>query len=704
MLVIYAEKSSLAKAIANALQAGKRIALESEPTIGYYEFSYNGEAAILCHGVGHLAQLVPAKTYGEEYSAWDLTKYPCIPNNFKISPKDATRKCFDLVKSFFQKADWLINATDADREGELIFGYVYQLSDINTPWKRLWIEDLTNEKLLSAFSNLKSSDEMLPLQMAGRARDTADWLIGCNLTLAMTKKFAGSGQLLPIGRVQTPTLALVVNREKAIQSHIKTPFWKLIATFKSPDGDFDAEYSNGNFLDEAQANSVLSSCTRHDGKVTSKVVKQKTISAPLLYNTTQLQSAAIKKYGWNVDKVEKITQALYEKKLVSYPRTSTEHLTEAMKPEVIETLQKIMKLPEYSEYILPEEQWTEFTKRHFDDSKVGSHTALIPTLDVPTDLSGITDDEKQLYDLYVKSLLRVIYPKAIEEETTVQLDTNGAPFKVTGTVIVNSGWYAIDALPERKTLPKIEENAVYSTNYILKKGETEPPKRYSEGDLLEAMELAGQKLEDEETRTLMKLQKKGLGTDATRGSILKSLFAKELLAMKGKSIIPTEKGIFLINTLPVEDLKSAETTGNWEKRLNDISLGNSSFDDFITDISEHTRLWFKTIAESDKQAYISDDEKAMLCPWCGKPVRKMKWGYGCSGYNDGCKFSINAEICGKKITEAQVLMLIKSGKTGIIKGFTAKSGKTFDAALVVNQAEKKISFEFPKTDTKPMKK
>jgi len=703
MVVIYAEKSSLAKEIAKTLGAGKRIPLKEEPTVGYYQFKYKGEDAVLCHGVGHLASLVPAKSYDEKYGKWDLNVFPCIPDTFKKAPKSATVKCMKLVKSFFDKADWIINATDPDREGELIFTYVYEVCKCKAPYKRVWIEDLTDAKILYAFNNLKEPAEQLSpqvqgnardLQLAGRARDIADWLIGNNLTVAVTKKFGGFNNMLSVGRVQTPTLALVVRREMEIKNHVKTPYWKLSAIFSSPNAPFEAEYEKGNFKIENEATAVLAQCNGNRGVVTSLETKHKKESAPLLYNATQLQVTANKKLGWDSDRTVKVMQSLYEKKLMTYPRTSSEHLTEAMIPEVTLTIQKLLKTPEYSQYSIP--QWADFTKRHFDDKKVGSHPAIIPTVNVPDNLNDLTDDEKLLYDLLAKSIIRMIYPKAELSDTTAIICVNTHNFKATGSVITNNGWYAVDALPKDKAvLPQLSEGQMLDGKYSLKKGETEPPKRYTEADLLNAMEMAGRNIEDEETRTLMKLQKKGLGTDATRVPIIKSLFEKEYLAKKGKSIIPTEKGIFLIDTLPVEQLKSADMTGELEKTLNDIALGTADYNAVIEQIKAMTREWYATVAKSEKGAFIAENEKQMICPLCGKKVNQFDWGYSCSGYKEGCKLKIGKSICGKKITENQVTMLLVNGRTPIIKGFKNKADKEFDAYLALDKDKGEVVFKFP---------
>lgn len=705
MVVIYAEKSSLATDLAHFLKAGKRIALKDEPTIGYYELTYKGEPAILCHGVGHIAQLVPASSYNKKYEKWDLEAYPCIPDNLRVAPMASTIKCLKLIKGFFDKADWIICATDSDREGELIFAYVCEVCKCTKPYKRLWIEDLTDDKLRNSFANLRNPNEQISpiekatsnsLRLAGKARDITDWLIGINLTVAATKKYGNSdirSKLLTTGRVQTATLNMVVQRERAILGFKKTPFWKLTAIFSSPKGKFEAAYEQGNFTEEAAAQAVLSECNGKNGVVMSIETKHKTEAAPLLYNTTQLQIACSKKFGWSADKTQKVMQKLYEAHLMSYPRTSSEHLTEAMMPEVKHTIELILQMPEYAQYNVSE--WAEFSKRHFDDSKVGSHTAVIPTESVPNNLTGLSEDEIKLYDLVARSLIKIIYPKAEFDDTTAMIAVDKHTFKATGKCITNQGWYAVDGKPEAKELPPLSEGQELQGEYKITEGETEPPKRYTEAELLAAMELAGQKLEDEEARTLMKLQKRGLGTDATRGPILKSLFDKDYLAKKGKSIYPTELGIYLIKRLPVKELKSAAYTGELEKQLNNIALGKCSYDKYIAFIKQKTAEWYKLIAESEESKFTSSTEQQLICPFCGKPLIKLDWGYSCTGYKDGCKFHVNKKIAGKSITENQVIMLCKSGRTAIIKGFKAKSGSTFDAYLAVDKEKQEVSFQFP---------
>ena len=699
MIVIYAEKASLAKAIAVAIHAGNRIAHPKEPTIGHYEFTFNGEKAVLCHGVGHLCGLADRTAYGEQYKNWDLSVYPCIPDSYQVVVKDKTKTCFEYVKGFFDKADLIINATDPDREGELIFAYIYEAMHCTKKWKRVWIEDLTPQKIQYAFAHLKESSEVISIQQAGRARSIADWLCGINLTIAATGKYcANLKDMFRIGRVQTPVLAMVVEREKKINEHIRTPFWRLLAEFQTDNGSFTAEYEKGILDNEQQAKSLLSKCVGN-GTVTAKTVKKRTVVQPVLFNATQLQATTGKKLGWDLDKTVKVMQNLYEHKFMSYPRTSSEHLTVAMQPEVTATLRKLFLLPEYSQYAIPENEWQAYSKRHFDDSKVDSHPAIVPTMNVPKSLSEITsEDERQLYDLLVKSLIRIIYPKAEIEDTTVILNVNGNDFKATGSVITNNGWYAVDALPDKKaTLPFVSEGESYTGTYSLKQGFTEPPKPYTEPDLILAMETAGKHLEDEQARALMKAENKGLGTPATRARIINALFENNYLTKDGKSIKPTAKGEFLIEHLPIDELKSPEMTGQWEKRLHDIADGKEDYQTFVSSMEQIVREWYSAVVSSaDTEKYVSDED-TLSCPFCGARVIKGKFGYFCSAKKDtGCSFSVGKEYCGKAISDAQAIRFIGKGKTTLIKGFKKKDGSgEFDAYLVVDKTAKKIKFEFP---------
>lgn len=701
MVVIYAEKASLAKSIAGALHAGKRLSKDNEPTVGWWQFEFKGEPAIICHGAGHLCENVRASSYGEQYKYWDLEKYPCIPDELKIQVKENTKSCYTIVSEFFNKADWLTNATDPDREGELIFGYIYESLNCKLPWKRVILEDTTDTTIHRAFHNLKDSSEMLPLQYAGRARSYADWIIGINTTVAMTKRFGNKDNILTLGRVQTPTLNLIVQRELAIKNHIGKPFWKLTAEFNVNNEKLYAEYKNGNFEKKSEAEKILLECQNtKNGIVTKKEIKVKKVSSPKLYNATQLRIACNKTFGWSLKEADKTMQDLYEHHLMSYPRSSSEYLPESMIGDITITLNKLFQYM-YKQYKI--DNWEPFSKRHFDDSKVGSHTAIIPTTNVPENLDNISDNEKKLYDLLVKSIIRIIYPKAEVEETTIEINVSENQFLSRGNKVNSLGWYSVDAIPDKdKNLPNCNEGDVYNGSFNIKEGKTEPPKRYTQATLIADMELAGKKMDDEETRALMLKNHMGLGTEATRTATVQQLFNKGYITEKGKSIYATDKGIYLINTLPVKELKSAKMTGEWEKKLNDIAQGTYSYDKYIEEMKRKTLDWYNQIVGTQADVYKSKDD--IFCPFCGKLMKMRDFGLSCTGYKNEknpCHFSISKEICGKKITQSQMKLLINSGKTGVIKGFVGKSGKEFDASLKLNKETKKINFEFSNSKHNP---
>lgn len=700
MVVIYAEKYSLAKTIAAALGAGQRIPHPKEPSIAHWEFSLDGKDAVLCHGVGHLAALADAPAYGEQYNKWDYAAYPCIPDKLRIVAKENTKTVLNYVADFFRKADWIINATDPDREGELIFAYICNVvfgNRMEKTWKRVILSDMTDEVIRKAFKNLKDGSEMTALQLAGKARSAADWYIGINLTMAASKQFGGFKKVMPVGRVQTPTLALVVEREKVVKSHKKVPFWRVCGKYNN----INIEYSGGQLNYKSEAENIKLACDGKQGVVTQKTVKKASSAAPLLYNTTSLLAAASSKFGWSLEEATKILQKLYENKLLSYPRTSSEHLTVEMQTDVTSTISSLMKLDEFKQFALPQKSWNEYSKHHFDNSKVDSHTAIVPTTSVPTNLSGLTKDEKSMYLLAAKSLLRIVYPKSEIEKNEIEIAVGDYKFLHKSNAIKNLGWKVFDEETAKKNtaeIAEINEGSTADVKLDIVEGTTEPPKRYTEASLALTMEAAGKNLNDKEAVKLMKERKMGLGTGATRAAIIKALFDKELIAHKLKSIIPTEKGVYLIEHLPIEELKSAEITGEWERRLYEIEMGGENapvlYHKFITEIKKQTAQWFETIHRTEGAQFFSSSEKILVCPFCKKQMFKGKFGYSCTGYKEGCNFQISYEICGKTITEAEVAMLCSSGKTAIIKGFVSKKNKSFDAALALDKANKKITFQF----------
>lgn len=707
MVTIFVEKYSPAKSIAKALNAGKRVPLKSEPAVGYWHFNFKGEDAYIIYGRGHITKLQTPEEYDSAFHIWDLNVYPCVPNKFLVKQDEDTKNYFNLAKKLFHKSDWIINATDSDREGELIFHNVYELLGEGKPWKRAWLpNDLTANKIVKAFDNLRTSSEMLPLSLAAKSRSIIDWLYGMNYTVALTKKLSNKQLgVLPYGRVQTPTLSLIVEREKLVRSHKKVPIWNLVGEFTSNNGTYKGECTLGTFKNKVDGENAYNTAIKGPSTIKSIDTKIKKLKKPLLFSTTKLESACNKKFGWDTAKTDSVLQKLYSDfHYLSYPRTDSEYITEEMKPEIKQVLLNLFATPEFSAYALAEKDWQPFTKRHFDNSKVSeAHTAIIPTLTKP-DFSVLSDDEKKLYTLVCKTLISIVYEDVEVAETTVITNANGIEFKSIGKVSnnPNTSWQKVSGAILKNDIPSnlnIGDNV--SSKLELKEGETKPPARFTEGTLLAMMETAGKLITDENIRTLMRVEKKGLGTAATRGGIINSLKKRKLITTKGKSIVPTEKGIYLIDNLSIPELKSADLTGLMEKTLNDIAntLDNKTATSMTSSLIKSTtndlHKYYNMIINCNPVSSAPVSSTAQLkCPLCGKAVRIYDWGAGCTGYKEGCKFSIFRTIASKKLTDNQLSKLVSNGRTGNIKGFKSKKGTTFECPLVYDKATNKVNFDF----------
>lgn len=394
--VINAEKYSLGRTIAEALGAYKKTVNPKEPSIAHWSLNLNGEEAILCHGAGHLCGLAPAEDYNESYKFWSFDNYPIIPEHFitRVKDNNYSRLAYDYVKQFFDKADLIINATDADREGELIFAYLYEVLHCTVPYKRVWITDLTPFKIRKAFAELRPAKDMKPLENAGRIRSATDWLVGINTSVAATLKFGGTDNVFACGRVKMPTLAMIVKREREIRNYVKKPFYKIVANIEATDGaKFTAEAAD-KYDTETAAKAVIDEIKLNTAKAIKVEVLQKQTAAPLLYNTTHLLADLSKCTDLTIDMLTKLVQSLYENRLITYPRTSSEHLTDAMKDETVKIIKLLFEMPEFAKYAIPVDNFAPCTRRHYDDSKVDSHTAITPTALVPNDLSGMSENER----------------------------------------------------------------------------------------------------------------------------------------------------------------------------------------------------------------------------------------------------------------------------------------------------------------------
>lgn len=696
MITIFAEKPDMARRIASAMSS--RPVKQQH----YISVDYNGENYAVTWGYGHLCELYDVKDYTSDYK-WNTTNYPYFPSEFKLKLKEGinaqqtktNKEHFNEIKSLFNSSDYIINATDADREGELIFAYVYEYMKCKKPWKRLWLNSTENTAIRNSLNNLKTSNEMLPLQNAGRCRSEADWLIGINATVLSTLNFGGYKNVMSVGRVQTPTLAFLVNRENEILSFVSKPFWTVKGTFITKNNE---EYEGTlkkpeRFDSKEEAEKLINSLNFNTSYIEKSEKTPEHKKPPLLFDLNSLQMQANSDFGFSAQKTLDIAQKLYEMQYITYPRTTSRYLPEDLKNTVYNVLDSFTgEYKNWADKI--KSRRSSVSKPFFDNSKVESHYAIIPTSKVPTDL---TDDENKLYDIIAKSIIRIFYPDAIFNKTVIHTDVSNNTFVTKGSSLQDLGWMEVGHKVKEDTIvPNLSTGEKVSVKEITThEGKTEPPKRYTDRTLLDAMETAGKLVDSEELRLLMK--DSGLGTPATRAGIIEKLIRTGYVERNKKNLIPTEKGIYLIKNLPCEELKSPEMTGAWEKRINDIEKGKDNFDKFISDIKEQTNKICvsisSTVNEGDVKPFVLQETSFGKCPLCGGDVIKTKWGYGCSNYSTTkCSFSISGTICGKKITERLVKKLLSDGTTGKVDGFKSKAGKSFSMAIKL--IDGKTEFEF----------
>jgi DNA topoisomerase-3 len=443
----------------------------------------------------------------------------------------------------------------------------------------------------------------------------------------MTLKYNGNS-VLSIGRVQTPTLNMLVERELAIRNFKSEKYYTIEGTFETAKGEtYTGDHSAKKFKDKAEAESIVNKITGKQGIVEKVEKKTTTKKAPPLYNLSSLQMAANSQFGFTIAKTLDIAQELYEGGFTTYPRTDSQYLTEDMEPVVNKTLNMLETLPEYKDFIKGKAR--KFNKKkYFDDSKVSSHFAIIPTLNKP---DGLTSDQQKVYDLIARSVIMMIYERAKVERTSIVTNVDGEKFTTSGSTIVEKNWMEVGGLPKEKILPVLKEGETVNGTYKFLEKNTEPPKSYTDKTLLSAMVSAGKDLDDEELKKVMDSGVKGIGTEATRAAIIETLIKRGYAIRDKKSIKATDKGISLIQALPLKEIKSAELTAMWENRLNNIALKKEDFDTFVNDIEDLTRKWCNEITTATKSEFNGNTSgESFTCPLCGKPVTKKSWGWGCS--------------------------------------------------------------------------
>ncbi len=716
MITILAEKPDVGNKIAAALdkitlssgktvdfkslKANEKVVKAQQNRDGYLKIDYKGFECYITWGFGHLCTLKQAYDYNPSYKKWSLLPMPYIPKEYEIKLRADTNsswdskveKQFNTIKELFEKSKLIINATDFDREGEVIFAYIYQMAGVNVPVKRACFTSQTKEGIIEGFTkNIKLGEDMKNTENAGRMRSIADWVVGANLTAAMSLKNPGAG-VMSVGRVQTPTLAMLVNRELAITNFKKEPYWSIEAEFKTANEEsFKAKHHKEKILDKAEAENLFEKINGHKG-IVKKIQKKKTKKEPpLLYSLSALQMDANSKFGFTLDKTLELVQKLYDDGYTTYPRTNSQYLTEDMEPVVNTTLDKLAAaVPAYAKLINGRPR--EFDKKHyFDNTKVESHFAIIPTGNIPKSLS---DDLKKIFDLICRSLIKMLYGPATIEQTKVSIHVNGEEFKVSGSVIADAGWMIVGDASKNELLPALNQGDELFGEYKLCDKMSEPPKRYTDKTILAAMLSAGKDLDDAELKKIMADPKTGgIGTEATRAAIIETLIKREYIVREKKILRATQKGIDLIQKLPLEQIKSAELTAIWEQRLADIARGTEDPNVFRRDFEATVREWVKII--NTKVVKINQSYENLLdgakCPLCNGAIYLTDEAFQCGNYKNGCKFSMGT-ICGKKITEQQLRKLLKDGSTNLIKGFKRKDGTKFDAKIKLSDG--KLSFEY----------
>ncbi|WP_298496965.1 type IA DNA topoisomerase [uncultured Algibacter sp.] len=701
MKVCIAEKPSVAREIAAVLGANTK-------RDGYFE----GNGYAVTYTFGHLCTLKEPVDYKPYWKSWDLNNLPMLPEKFevKVSSNSGIKKQFNIVKSLFDKADLVINCGDAGQEGELIQRWVMNEANYKGEVKRLWISSLTTEAIKEGFENLKPAKDYDNLYYAGFSRSIGDWLLGINATRLYTVKHGGYKQVLSVGRVQTPTLAMVVNRFKDIENFKPQPYWELQTLYR----ETLFSYEDGRFLKKEDGEALASKVKESDFEIQSITKKKGKEYAPKLFDLTGLQVYCNTKFGFSADETLKIVQALYERKVVTYPRVDTTFLPNDVYPKVSGILQKLTNYSTLTQPLLGKK--IKKSTKVFNDKKVTDHHAIIPT-GMQTNLQY---NQQQVYDIIVKRFIAVFYDDCTVSNTTVLGHAAKVVFKTTGKEILEKGWRVVFENPNAKEkesgiLPTFEkgEKGPHEPSFLEK--ETKPPNQFTEASLLRAMETAGKQVDDEELRDLMK--ENGIGRPSTRANIIETLFRRKYIKRNKKQVLPTVTGIQLIDTIKNDLLKSAELTGSWEKQLKDIERGEFSAGAFINNMKRMVDALVYEVRSETKRANISyattvkkraakvDAKKsagitAESCPKCKQgQIIKGKSAYGCSAYKSGCNFVMPFSFNGKKISEKQFIRLLQKGSTVNLKGFKTGSG-TVEGLLRFDE-NFKLKLEPKKTAVKP---
>jgi DNA topoisomerase III len=707
--LVIAEKPSVGRDLAGALPG------RFEKHEAYLE----SDEYVITWAVGHLVELAEPEDYDEKLKKWRMADLPIVPDDFRLKPRDAkSKKQLSAIRKLLARADVdrVINACDAGREGELIFAYIYESAGATKPVDRLWISSMTKQAISEGFERLRPGSQLAPLEAAARSRSEADWLVGMNATRAATiRGRAWVGGVVSLGRVQTPTLAMIVKREREIQAFVPEPYWLVRAAFQPPYEGLWFEGDETRIKEAARADGIVERVSGRDGVVDSVERKEQSERAPLLYDLTSLQRDANRRFGFSARRTLQAAQSLYEgKKAITYPRTSSRFLSGDLVPQLKPTAETLLPIAEYAaaaRYVLDLQQLP--LGRVVNDARVDDHHAIIPT-DVEHDVSEFTPDERRVFDLVARRFLAVFHPPARYARTTIVTLVEGERFRTRGKVTLEAGWRAVyghepdadkpqDEEGEGGELPAVTQGqSVRCLAAESEAKETKPPPRYTEATLLSAMETAGKLVDDEELREAMK--ERGLGTPATRAETIETLIRREYVERVGKDLQATPKGLQVITMLEAHPLTSPELTGGWEKQLADIERGSGDRGAFMKEIEGFTRSTVEQIAALDREKLRPERVELGPCPRCGETIRENSRAYGCTSWKSreepGCGFVIWKRVAGRTLTPEIARQLLEEGRTReVLSGFRSRNGKPFRARLVLND-EGKTEFEFPaRTET-----
>ena len=696
MKTIIAEKPSVAREIARVVDARKR-------EEGY--FTGNGYA--VTWAFGHLVQLALPEAYG--IKGFNRDALPVIPEAFKLiaraektekgcKPDSGVLKQIDIIRRLFEESERIIVATDAGREGELIFRYLYQYIDCHTPFDRLWISSLTDKAIREGLAHLRKGEDYDDLYDAARARSEADWLVGINGTQALSLA-AGRGTY-SVGRVQTPTLAMVCARYWENRRFTPETFWQLHLAVKGEGKDVVKFTSEEKWKDGDTANGLYKRIreTCKEIRIVQVERKQKTEEPPLLYDLTTLQKEANSHYGFTAEQTLAIAQKLYEAKLITYPRTSSRYIPDDVFDTIPKLLEKLQRDEQLGSHV---SRLGTLARRSVDGGKVTDHHALLTTGLHPI---GIYKDELTVYRMIAARMVEAFSAPCIKEVTTVRADVLArdgekycdTAFTVKGSVIRQSGWRSVCGDTDGETLlPDWKEGDVLSLSACsITEGKTKPKPLHTEATLLAAMETAGKEIEDDTLRQAIK--DCGIGTPATRAAIIETLLKREYMVRVKKTLVPTEKGLALYSIVKGMDIANVEMTGRWEAELARIERGEKAAADFNTEIEAYTRRITADLLASEK--LFRARETTFACPKCGKgSMRFYAKVVKCD--NEPCALPVFRQVAGKLLSDKEITDLLTEGRTAVLHGFKSKQGKTFDAALAFDE-EFRIKFIFDETKNK----